>query len=243
MGFGEGWIRWIRYCITTVKFSILINGELISSFSPHKGLRQGDPLSPFLFILAIEGLIKIIHKATQLQWLEGFRVGNEVETFIGVSHLLYADDTLIFCGSERSQVMYLNLTLMIFEAVSGLHTNMLKRTIYPVNEVPELEEFARLMCCNVGSFPTVYLGLPLGAKYKSQDIWNGVIENFEKRLASWQMQYLSLGGRVTLINSVLGSIQHTSYHFFQFQVKYIRSWTKLEDHFFGRKIAKDIYLT
>lgn len=72
--------------------------------------------------------------------------------------------------------MYLNLTLMVFEAVSGLHMNMLKSTIYPVNEVPELEEFARLMCCNVGSFPTVYLGLPLGAKHKSHAIWNGVMK-------------------------------------------------------------------
>lgn len=62
------------------------------------------------------------------------------------------------------------------------------------------------MCCKVGTFPTSYLGLPLGARYKSLNIWDGVIEKFERKSASWKMQYLSFGGRLTLINSVLDSI-------------------------------------
>lgn len=72
--------------------------------------------------------------------------------------------------------------------------------------LPNLDELAVIMCCGIGSFPTTYLGLPLGAKYKSAVAWNGVIEKVEKRLATWQMQYLSMGGRLTLINSVLDSI-------------------------------------
>ncbi|XP_060210356.1 uncharacterized protein LOC132637257 [Lycium barbarum] len=95
---------------------------------------------------------------------------------------------------------------MVFESKSGLHINMLKINIYPVNEVPNLEELADILSYNIGSLPTTYLGLPLGAKFKSIDIWNSVIERMEKRLATWQIQYLSLGGRLTLINSVLDSI-------------------------------------
>ncbi|WMV33012.1 hypothetical protein MTR67_026397 [Solanum verrucosum] len=83
---------------------------------------------------------------------------------------------------------------------------MQKSTIYPVNEVLNLEELADIMGCNIGSFPSTYLGLPLGAQHKSTEIWTGVIGKFEKRLATWQMQYLSFGGRVTLINSVLDSL-------------------------------------
>lgn len=138
----------------------------------------------------------MLDKANQLHWLDGFKVGSADGNSV----------TLIFCGAEKSQVLYLNLTLMIFEAISGLHMNMLKSIIYPVNSVPNLEELAEVMCCKVGSFPTTYLGLPLGARYKALGIWNGVIEKFEKKLASWKMQYLSLGGRITLINSVLDSI-------------------------------------
>ncbi|XP_070057900.1 uncharacterized protein [Nicotiana tomentosiformis] len=97
----------------------------------------------------------------------GFKVGSADGNSVTISHLLYADDTLIFCEAEKSQVLYLNLTLMIFEAISGLHMNMLKRIIYPVNSVLNLEELAEVMCCKVVSFPTTYLGLPLGAKYKA----------------------------------------------------------------------------
>lgn len=75
-----------------------------------------------------------------------------------------------------------------------------------MNEVPELDMLAELMYCTTGSFPTSYLGLPLGAKYKSIEIWKGVIEKFEKRIASWHRQYLSLGGKLILINNVLDSI-------------------------------------
>ncbi|XP_070031562.1 uncharacterized protein [Nicotiana tomentosiformis] len=109
----------------------------VGFFSPQKGVRHGDPLSPFLFIFAMEGLSKMLDKANQLHWLEDFKV------------------------------LYLNLTLMIFEAISGLHMNMLKSIIYPVNSFPNLEELVEVMCCKVSSFPTTYLGLPLGARYKA----------------------------------------------------------------------------
>jgi len=77
-------------------------------------------------------------------------------------------------------VQYLNLTLMLFEAMSGLHINMSKSIIYPVNEVPNLENLANIMCCSIGSFPTTYLGLPLGASYKSVGAWSGIVEKFER---------------------------------------------------------------
>nr|XP_009779409.1 PREDICTED: uncharacterized protein LOC104228625 [Nicotiana sylvestris] len=148
----------------------------------------------------------MLDKASQLQWIEGFRINNNSGNSISVSHLLYAYDTKNFCGAEKLQLQYLNLTLLIFESISGLHINMLKNMIYPVNVVPDLEELAGIMCCGIGSFPITYLGLSLGAKHKSVEVWDGVIEKVEKRLATWQMQYLSMAGRVTQINSVLDSI-------------------------------------
>lgn len=96
----------------------------------------------------MEGLGRMLDKAKQLQWLKGFDVGRG--STINISHLLYADDTLIFCGADRSQVLYLNLTLLIFEAISGLHINMLKSIIYPVNEVHNLEDLAGILGCNTG---------------------------------------------------------------------------------------------
>ncbi|OIT36177.1 hypothetical protein A4A49_16669 [Nicotiana attenuata] len=180
MGFGDKWLKWIKYCISTVKYSVLVNKGPVGFFSPQKGIRQGDPLCPFLFILAMEGLSKIIEKARQMQWIQGFNVGTNIGNIITISHLLYADDTLIFCEANRTQIMYLNLTLLLFEALSGLHVNKLKSIIYPVNNVLNIEDLAEIMGCSIGTLPSTYLGLPLGAKFKSCEIWNGVVENFRR---------------------------------------------------------------
>lgn len=157
----------------------------------------------------------------------GTNIGNSVT----MSHLLYADDTLIFCEPITSQLLYLNLTLLLFEALSGLHINMSKSVMYPVNDVPNLEESFNIMGCTIGSFPTTYLGLPLGAKYKNTKIWNGIIGKFEKRLAAWQMHYLSMGGRLTLINSVLDSIPTYYLSLFPIPSKVLKKLDKIRRDF------------
>ena len=76
MGFGSKWLKWIEVCIKTVRFSILVNGVLVSLFASERGLRQGDPLSPFLFILAMEGFDSMVRIATQSRWIKGFQIGD-----------------------------------------------------------------------------------------------------------------------------------------------------------------------
>ena len=113
----------------------------------------------------MEGLSQLLARAKELQWIQGFQVGSNPATTVNVSHLLYADDTLIFCGADRQQVSNLNTTLIVFEAISGLYINMLKSAIYLVNQVDNLEELAGILSCKIGSLPTTYLGLPLGGKF------------------------------------------------------------------------------
>lgn len=96
MDFGERWVAWIKFCISTVRFSILVNGEPVSSFSSGRGIRQGDPLSPFLFILVIEGFDSLIRIATQNRWIRGFQTSENNGDIQEIFHLLYADDTVIF---------------------------------------------------------------------------------------------------------------------------------------------------
>lgn len=118
------------------------------------------------------------------------------------THLQYADDALIFCEANKNQLMILRVIFVLFEAISGLHINWNKSFIYPVNEVPNLTSLAGVLGGSIGELPTVYLGMALGDQNRSIDIWNGVIEKCEKRLVNWISQYLFLGGRLTLINSV-----------------------------------------
>ena len=87
LGFGRKWIQWIRHCITTVRFSVLMNGSPVGFFSAERGLRQGDPLSPFLFLLAMEGLNNMIKSANVRGWLRGFEVSRPKVDNVEITHL------------------------------------------------------------------------------------------------------------------------------------------------------------
>ena len=81
-----------------------------------------------------------------------------------------------------------------------------KQHLFPIKEIPQLQSLARILGCKVDHLPTTYLGMPLGHNHKELEIWDGIIEKTEKKLANWKARYISLGGRVTLINSVLDSL-------------------------------------
>lgn len=176
---GEEWRDWIRFCISTVRFSILVNGTPSGFFSSSRGLRQGDPLSPLLFVVVMEALSRILTAALET----GFSVGSRDSEALVVNHLLFADDTLIFCGAQEEQIRHLKCIFLGFEAASGLRINLGKSEIVPIGGVEDVERLANLLGCQVASLPMTYLGLPLGASYKSTFIWNGVIEKMERRLA------------------------------------------------------------
>ncbi|WMV58422.1 hypothetical protein MTR67_051807 [Solanum verrucosum] len=106
-GFGGRWLRWMMFCISTVKFSVSINGTPTGFFSSQKGLRQGDPFSPFLFIIAMEGLKDMLKIAQEKLWLRGFRVSSRVGADLEITHLQYADDTLVFCDANKNQLKIL----------------------------------------------------------------------------------------------------------------------------------------
>ena len=183
---------------TTLHFlgalSIVVNGFPKGFFSSSRGLRQGDPLSLFVFVM--EALSRMISAAVLGGLLEGFTVDN---TF--VSHLLFADDILIFCNSMPAQLSYLRSLFLLFEAASDLKVNLTKSTFIPVKNVEQVDSSVCILRCGVATLSVKYLGFPLGASFKAKHIWDGVIEKIEHRLASWKMLYLSKGGRVTIIKS------------------------------------------
>lgn len=114
MGFGEKWVNWISYCISTIKFSILFNGSPTGFFSSQRRLRQGDPLSPFLFIIAMESLNDMMKTAQSNSWITGFRVDSRAGNNLEIAHLQYADDTLVFCRANRGQIKFLRVIFILF---------------------------------------------------------------------------------------------------------------------------------
>jgi hypothetical protein len=99
--------------------------------------------------------------------------------------MLFADDILIMCDVDVNQILNLDHILLCFKAISGLKVNLKKSKLVAVGEVPYIEELANILSCNISSLPLRYLGLPLGAPFKSKAIWDGLVEKIEKkRLAS-----------------------------------------------------------
>ncbi|KAJ9705958.1 hypothetical protein PVL29_003867 [Vitis rotundifolia] len=205
MGFGSWWREWIWWCISTAKFSVLVNGVPAGFFSNSKGLRQGDPISRYLFVLGMEVLSALIRRAAAGGFISGCRLQGSGGSELNVSHLLFADDAIIFCEAKIEYLASLSWILAWFEAASGLRINLAKSELIPVGEIDNIEDMAVELGCKVGFLPSVYLGLPLGAHHKASSMWDGVEERMRKKLACWKRQYISKGGRLTLIKSTLAS--------------------------------------
>ena len=152
-----------------------------------------------------------------------------------MTHLLFADDTLVFYKDSREPLVYLNWILMWFEALSGMKINLSKSDLLPVGSVENPESLALELGCKVGCLPTTYLGLPLGAKHNSTRVWDGVEEKFRKRLALWKRQYISKGGRITLIQSTLSNMPIYLMSIFRMPKSVIKRLEKLRGIFVGRR--------
>ena len=184
----------------------MINGSPCGFFESSRGLRQGDPLSPLLFVLVMEAFGRMLDKAVHEGRLSGFHVGNLEGRSLVVSYLLFADNTLIFCNADLDQLLILRIVLIWFKAGTGLKINLSKLELVPIRVVHNIELLLSVLGCKQGSLPMKYLGLPLGAKFKNKTIWNPILEKMEKRLAGWKRLYLSNGGKVTLIKSTLSNL-------------------------------------
>ncbi|RVW31255.1 putative mitochondrial protein [Vitis vinifera] len=193
-------------CVSSAKFSILVNGVPAGFFPNTRGLRQGDLLSPYLFVMGMEILDVLIRRAVEGGYLTGCNIRGGSRTSLNISHLFFADDTVVFCEANKDQVSHLSWILLWFEAASGLRINLAKSEIIPVGEVEEILEMVAELGCRVGSLPSQYLGLPLGVPNRASSMWDGVEEKVRRRLALWKRQYISKGGRITLIKSTLASM-------------------------------------
>ena len=206
MGFGIKWVSWVNWCISTPSFSVLINGSPKAFFRSSRGLRQGDPLSPVFVCSWNGGLSLLIDKFVSEGFLIGFKVASKSGEEAQISHMFFADDTLVFFKDLRDRMDYVSWILVWFEAFSGLKINLDKSYVLPVGSVENIEELALKLGCNIGCLPTTYLVLPPGMRRQSTLVWDGVEEIFKRKLAIWKRQYISKGGRLTLIRSTLSNL-------------------------------------
>jgi hypothetical protein len=228
MGFADGWRRWIKACVFNSSMSVLVNGSPTTDFNVGKGLRQGDPLSPFLFLIVVEGLSGLMSKAVDSNLFHGYKVSNNI-----LFHSLqFADDTIIVGEGNWDNLWMIKTILRSFEIVSGLKVNFFKSKLYGINlEESFLRASSSFLHCAVESIPFRFLGIPVGANPRRRATWIPIIESMKKRLSTWNGRILSIGGRVTLINSVLSSLPLYYFSFFKAPSCVIKELVSIQRNF------------
>ena len=194
MGFQERWIGWIMICISTVSYSIIINVEAHDSIVPSRGLRQEDPLSSYLFLLCTEALSALIEEANNNNALTNISVcrGNPK-----VTHLFFADDSLLFCKAKNLECSKMVEILKQYEAASGQHVNTDKSSVFFSHNTSSTmkEEVMDILRPMQHTRHGKNLGLSsLIGKSKTQ-VFAEIKEKVGKKLSCWKEKMLSMGGK------------------------------------------------
>jgi hypothetical protein len=238
-GFSVKWIGWIRACVFAGNLSVLVNGSPTGEISIQRGLKQGDPLAPFLFLLVVEGFSGVMREAVSMGLYRGFAVGG---SSVAISHLQYADDTLCIGEASVENLWALKAILRGFEMASGLKVNYWKSGLVGVN-VPSafMDTACMFLNCRQGTIPFKYLGLPIGANPRSENTWNPLIDLLRKRLFSWRNRHISFGGRIVLLNAVLNAIPIFYLSFLKMPLKVRKKVIRIQREFLwggGRGVEK-----
>ena len=168
----------------------MVNGSPTAEFIPQRGLKQGDPLAPFLFNIVVEGLTGLMREAQEKNLFEGYKVQEKY----------YANDTIFFGTATWENIRAIKVMLRSFELVSRLKINFAKSRFGAIGETEQwILNAATFLNCKVLLLPFSYLGIPIGANPQRSETWDLVVKKCERKLSKWKQKYLSFGRRVTSV--------------------------------------------
>ena len=201
MGFNAKWVNIMMRCVQTVSYSVLINGKPCGNITLSRGLRQGDPLSPYLFLLFVEGLSTLLQTSVHQGLLRG------VAAFQGapmISHLFFVDDSLIFCKATREDCSNLEMILETYEQASGQQLNKYKTSLFFSRNTPLniQDEINTQFGAKVIQQHEKYLGLPSLVGKNKCNTFRQLIERLDDKFSGWKEKLLSHVGKEILIKIV-----------------------------------------
>ena len=201
MGFDMKWIGWIMRCVESVSFSVLVNGSPSGHITPTRGIRQGDPLSPYLFILCSEVLSHLMTNASEINCLKGMKISTSGPT---INHLLFADDALFFCHAHPKSCSTIMRVLREYEHVSGQAVNLNKSAITFGSRIKQdvRTRMRRILNIHNDGGGGKYLGLPEQIGRKKKEIFEFIVKHVNDRTQGWLNRYLSHVGKEILIKTV-----------------------------------------
>lgn len=201
LGFSKKWISWIMGCVTSVTYSVLINGQPFGHIKPERGIRQGDPLSPLLFVLCTEALIHFLNQANNDRIVAGIQFNNAGPS---VNHLLFADDTLLICKATQGECEGIMQCLSKYESLSGQMINVDKSAItFGIKVEQDIKDWIK---CRSGIHSEggtgKYLGLPECLSGSKQVLFGFIKDKLQARMSGWYAKILSQGGKEILLKSI-----------------------------------------
>ena len=201
LGLAEKWVNLAMQCVSSATYTVLLNGEPRGFISPARGIRQGDPLSPYLFLFCVEGLSALIRRATDSQQLQGLR---SCRGGVSISHLLFADDSLLFCPATPTDCNRLIQILSTYEQASGQAINRQKTALFfsPNTNVTVRERIRSMLNARIVSEFEKYLGLPMVGGKNKMSTFKDLREKIAKRVTGWKEKFISKAGREVLIKTV-----------------------------------------
>eukprot|EP00253_Pinus_taeda_P014894 PITA_14894 len=206
MGFSITFINWVKACIASPWIAPLVNGRSTEFFKASRGLRQGCPLSPLLYVIQASVLSFQLEFCQQVQTLPSLRMVHNVKD---INHAQFADDTLLLGGASINSARSFKKELDICKEASGSKINYSKITIYGWNcSVKDLADIARLLeikvCQTWESFK--YLGIPIFKSTPKVTHWMPLLDKLKLRIQAWGTSWLNTAGKIILIKSVLISM-------------------------------------
>lgn len=202
--FSHRWVDWIMSCVTSVNYQVKFNGTPLDSFSPSRGLRQGDPLSPFLFLFVADGLFTLLQSEVNNWNIDPVKIRRAP----GVSHLLFADDSLLFFKAQGDQAIKLKKVLDIYATSTGQLINPSECSIWFGDSCPLAQrlEVRNILEVTQESFETKYLGLPTPDGRMSRGRFESLQARLAKCLVEWDDNHKSQAAKEVLIKVVAQAI-------------------------------------
>ncbi|KAM5578651.1 hypothetical protein ABKV19_008793 [Rosa sericea] len=201
LGFCPNWVRIVMATVTSVSYSILINGTPTGFILPTRGIRQGDPLSPYLFILCAEGLSALITSSIQHGLINGIKMSPTAPV---IHHLLFADDSFLFGEASVAECQAFKGILSLYAKASGQHINLQKSSVVFSGNVSlqMRNQLAGILGVECVKEHGLYLGLPIHVGHNKTAIFAYLKDRLTKKLISWRAKLLSIGGKELLIKVV-----------------------------------------
>ncbi|XP_060211804.1 uncharacterized protein LOC132639369 [Lycium barbarum] len=202
MGYSHMVVDMIFRIVSNNWYSILLNGQQHGFFQSSRGVKQGDPLSPTLFILAAEVLSRNLNQLHQIPHFKGYGLPKWSPK---INHLAYADDMIIFASADIISLQKIMEVLKRYEETSGQKVNRDKNSVYMHHNVTGDIKAIVEVIIGIGrkDFPFTYLGCPIFYSRRKKDYYNSILVKIMQRLQSWKGKMLSFGGRAVLIKHVL----------------------------------------